>query len=58
MGRKWTPMVVGDEHQRFPQPPAGRRYGMALHRRDNREACPDITMAIDQTVVDRLFAVA
>ena len=50
-------MVVGDEDQRFLPPLAGRRYGMAFHRWDDGEACPDITMAIDQTVVDRLLAV-
>jgi hypothetical protein len=50
-------MVVGHEDKRFLQPLAGRRYGLALHSRDNGEARPDVAMTIDQTVVDRLFAV-
>jgi len=58
MGRKRTPGVIGDEQQRFPPSLARRRYGMAFHCWDNREAGPDITVAIDETVVDRLFAVA
>jgi len=57
-GRKWTPIVVGHEHQRFLLPLTGRRYGMAFHGRCNGEARPDITIAIDQTIVDRLVAVA
>ncbi len=31
---------------------------MAFHGRCNGEARPDITIAIDQTIVDRLVAVA
>jgi len=58
MGRKWTPMVVGDEQQRFLLALAGGRYGVAFHRWDNGESRPDITMAIDQTVVDCVFAMA
>jgi hypothetical protein len=30
---------------------------MAFHSWDNGEARPDVTMAINQTVVDRLFVV-
>ena len=50
-------MVVSYENQRFLLPLARGRYGFVFHRRDNREARPDISMAIDQTVVGRLFAV-
>ena len=57
MGRKWTPMVVGHEHYRFPLPMTGRRYRLAFYCSDNREARPHISVAINQTVVDRLFAV-
>jgi hypothetical protein len=57
MGRKWTAMVVGHEHKCFLLPLAGSRYGLASHCSNNREACPDIFMTIDQTVVYRLFAV-
>jgi len=57
MGSIWTPMVVGNENNRFLLPLAGRCYGLAFHCWDNREARPDITMTINQTVVDSLFAV-
>jgi hypothetical protein len=43
--------------QRFLLPLAGSSYGLASHCSNNREACPDIFMTIDQTVVYRLFAV-
>jgi hypothetical protein len=36
---------------------ARRGPGLAFHCSDNREARPDISVTIDQTVVDRLFAV-
>ena len=50
-------MVVGHEHYRFPLPMTGRRYRLAFYCSDNREARPHISVAINQTVVDRLFAV-
>ena len=56
MGGKWTPIVVSDEHQSFLMTLAGRRYGMAFYCWDDRKLCPDITMTIDQTIVDRLFS--
>ena len=54
-------MVVSHENQGLLLPLAGGCYGLAVHpwvhRSENREARPDIFMAIDQTIVDRLFLV-
>jgi hypothetical protein len=53
-GRRWSSVTNTND---FLLPLAGRRYRMAFHSWDNWEACPDVAMTIDQTVVDRLFAV-